>query len=152
MFGFCEKTKGAISVFLTLILLPPLLPGGLTTDAARIYMSKVVISDAGEMAMNAGLAQYETELHDEYGLFSMEKTPEAVSYTHLIRKHCMKVLEASSWTCFWWTVGSGLRRTGFLDVYKRQAKGCSEYAGSQQAEWKNETGRSPSFRDCHTGR
>ena len=76
MFGFCEKTKGAISVFLTLILLPTLLLGGLTTDAARIYMSKVVISDAGEMAMNAGLAQYETELHDEYGLFSMEKTPE----------------------------------------------------------------------------
>lgn len=26
--------------------------------------------------MNAGLAQYETELHDEYGLFSMEKTLE----------------------------------------------------------------------------
>lgn len=76
MFGFCEKNKGAISVFLTLILLPTLLLGGLTTDAARIYMSKVVISDAGEMAMNAGLAQYETELHDEYGLFSMEKTPE----------------------------------------------------------------------------
>lgn len=76
MFGFCEKSKGAISVFLTLILLPTLLLGGLTTDAARIYMSKVVISDAGEMAMNAGLAQYETELHDEYGLFSMEKTPE----------------------------------------------------------------------------
>lgn len=76
MFGFCEKNKGAISVFLTLILLPTLLLGGLTTDAARIYMSKVVISDAGEMAMNAGLAQYETELHDEYGLFSMEKTLE----------------------------------------------------------------------------
>ena len=46
MFGFCEKSKGAISVFLTLILLPTLLLGGLTTDAARIYMSKVVISDA----------------------------------------------------------------------------------------------------------
>lgn len=78
MFGFCEKNKGAISVFLTLILLPVLMLGGLTTDAARIYMSKVVISDAGEMAMNAGLAQYDAELHDEYGLFAMEKAPEAM--------------------------------------------------------------------------
>lgn len=78
MFKFCEKNKGAISVFLVLILLPVLLLGGLTTDAARIYMSKIVISDAGEMAMNAGLAQYETALHDEYGLFAMEKAPEAM--------------------------------------------------------------------------
>lgn len=47
-------------------------------------MSKVVISDAGEMAMNAGLAQYETELHDEYGLFSMEKTWKMIWLTFLI--------------------------------------------------------------------
>ncbi|MBR5508469.1 MAG: hypothetical protein IKV59_00280 [Lachnospiraceae bacterium] len=79
MLNFCDQNKGAISVFLTLILLPVLLLGGLTTDAARIYTSKVVISDAGEMAMNAGLAQYEETLHDEYGLLVMEKDPESIS-------------------------------------------------------------------------
>jgi len=78
MLGFCEKNKGAISVFLTLILLPVLLLGGLTTDVSRIYMSKVVISDAGEMAMNAGLAQYEEALHDEYGFLVMETEPESM--------------------------------------------------------------------------
>ena len=76
MLKFCDKNKGAISVFLTLILLPVLLLGGLTTDAARIYASKVVISDAGEMAMNAALAQYDFGLLDEYGLFAMAETPE----------------------------------------------------------------------------
>lgn len=75
MLKFCDKNKGAISVFLTLILLPTLLLGGLTSDAARIYASKVVISDAGEMAMNAALAQYDAELMDQYGLFMMEKKP-----------------------------------------------------------------------------
>lgn len=75
MLRFCHQNKGAISVFLTLILLPVLLFGGLTVDAARIYMSKVVISDAGEMAMNAGLARYHGKLHDEYGLLVMEKSP-----------------------------------------------------------------------------
>lgn len=65
-------------MFLTLILVPVLLLGGMTTDAARIGMSKVVISDAGEMAMNAGLAQYNEKLHDEYGLLVMNKSPEAM--------------------------------------------------------------------------
>lgn len=78
MLKFCYEKKGAISVFLTIILLPVLLLGGLTTDAARIYGAKVVISDAGEMAMNAGLAQYENRLHDEYGLLVMAKDPESM--------------------------------------------------------------------------
>lgn len=73
------KNNGTISVFLSLILLPVMLMGCLTVDASRIYLSKVVISDAGEMAMNAGLAQYNEELHDEYGLLTMDKTPEAMS-------------------------------------------------------------------------
>ena len=58
---FFYKSRGTISVFLTIILVPVLIFGGMTTDAARISMSKVVISDAGEMAMNAGLAQYNEE-------------------------------------------------------------------------------------------
>lgn len=75
MFRFFNKSKGTISVFLCLILLPTILVGGMTVDASRIYLSKVVISDAGEMAMNAGLAQYNEILHDEYGLLVMNQTP-----------------------------------------------------------------------------
>lgn len=78
MWQFCNKNKGAISVFLTLILIPVLILGCLTTDAARIYASKAVISDAGEMAMNAALAQYDKDLLDEYGLFIMSRTPESM--------------------------------------------------------------------------
>ena len=75
MFRFFNKSKGTISVFLCLILLPTILVGGMTVDASRIYLSKVVISDAGEMAMNAGLAQYNEILHDEYGLLVMNQSP-----------------------------------------------------------------------------
>lgn len=77
--GLFYKNKGTISVFLSLILLPVILVAGLTVDASRIYLAKVVISDAGEMAMNAGLAQYNEELHDEYGLLVMEESPMAMS-------------------------------------------------------------------------
>jgi hypothetical protein len=76
---FFYKTSGAISVFLSLILLSVTIMGVMTVDAARIYMSKVAVSDAGDMAMNAGLAQYNEELHDKYGLLVMDESPEAMS-------------------------------------------------------------------------
>lgn len=75
----CYSHRGAISVFLTLILLPTLVFGGLVTDAARIYGSESLISEAGELAMNAGLSQYDRELKDDYGLMVMERTPEEMS-------------------------------------------------------------------------
>ena len=74
---FCEK-KGAISVFLTVILLPVLIVALLANDAARIYCAKSVIADAGEMAMNAALAQYNAELKDTYGLIAMDKQPSSM--------------------------------------------------------------------------
>ena len=74
---FCEK-KGAISVFLTVILLPMLIVALLANDAARIYCAKSVIADAGEMTMNAALAQYNAELKDTYGLIAMDKQPSSM--------------------------------------------------------------------------
>ena len=65
-----------MSVFLTLILVPSILIACLTTDAAKIYSARTVISDAGELAMNAALAQYDEELFDRYGLLVMSKSPE----------------------------------------------------------------------------
>lgn len=50
----------------------------LATDAARIYCAKSVIADAGEMAMNAALAQYNAKLKDEYGLIAMDKEPSSM--------------------------------------------------------------------------
>lgn len=75
---FVKKQNGAVSVFLTLVLLPVLIFSLLTVDAARVYSSKVVISDAGEMAMNAALAQYNEELFDKYGFLGMSSTPESM--------------------------------------------------------------------------
>lgn len=67
----CYRHRGAISVFLTLILLPVIVFGGLVTDAVRIYHSQGLISEAGELAMNAGLSHYDMKLKDDYGLFVM---------------------------------------------------------------------------------
>jgi len=52
-----------------------------------------VISDAGEMAMNAALAQYNASLLDEYGLLVMDKDPSA--YVSEIENFFNRSLSAS---------------------------------------------------------
>lgn len=76
MLDFCRKHDGAISVFLTLILVPTLMFAGLIVDGTRIYGSKNIISGAGTLAMNGALANYDGDLNDAYGLIAMSKTPE----------------------------------------------------------------------------
>ena len=79
MWNFVRKHDGAISVFLTLILIPTLLFAGVLVDGVRIYGSKNIISGAGDLAMNGALAGYDGDLNDAYGLIAMSKTPEELN-------------------------------------------------------------------------
>lgn len=76
MLELFRKRNGAISVFLTLILVPTLMFGGIIVDGVRIYGSKNIISGAGNLAMNGALANYDGSLNDAYGLIAMSDTPE----------------------------------------------------------------------------
>lgn len=78
MLWFNKKCKGAISVFLTLILLPTFIFGGVIVDGSRIMGAKNMISGAGDLAMNAALSNYNADLNEMYGLLAMAKTPEEV--------------------------------------------------------------------------
>ena len=74
MLKICEKNKGAISVFLTLILLPTFIFGGVIIDGSRILGAKNIISGAGDLAMNGALSNYHEELNKTYGLLAMAST------------------------------------------------------------------------------
>ena len=78
MWKLCEKTKGAISVFLTLILIPTFIFSGVLVDGSRILGAKNLISGAGELAMNGALSNYHEELNKTYGLLAMADTAEEV--------------------------------------------------------------------------
>lgn len=65
---FCGKQRGSICVFLTLVLVPVLMFSGIMVDASRLFASKTVVSGAGDLTMNAALAQYDKKLKDKYGL------------------------------------------------------------------------------------
>lgn len=74
MLNLFFKKSGAVTVLLTLILVPILLVTGVSVDAVRIYNARVTTSGAGDMAMNAALASYNKVLKDAYGLFAVSKT------------------------------------------------------------------------------
>lgn len=78
MWKLCERSKGAISVFLTLILIPTFIFSGVLVDGSRILGAKNLISGAGELALNGALSNYHEELNKTYGLLAMASTAEEV--------------------------------------------------------------------------
>lgn len=73
---FFEKTKGAVSIFLVIILVPMLTVSSLFVDASRVKLSKAVMSSAGDLTMNTALTDYDTVLKDMYGLFATAQDKE----------------------------------------------------------------------------
>lgn len=88
MTNFCRKHDGAIAVFLTLILIPMFIFSGVMVDGSRILASKNLVSEAGDLAMNAALSNYHEQLNAAYGLLAMADTAEEVES---IMKDCFEM-------------------------------------------------------------
>lgn len=63
--------KGAVTVMVTLLLIPAILVSGTGVDLARLYAAKSTLQDANLLAANSVLAQYDALLQDLYGLFGV---------------------------------------------------------------------------------
>lgn len=66
--------KGAVTVFVTLMLIPAVLVSGSGVDIARLYTARSEIRDANQLAANSALASYNALLQDLYGLFGIMKS------------------------------------------------------------------------------
>jgi hypothetical protein len=66
-----NDTKGAVTVFVTLLLIPAILVSGTAVDIARIHTARSIIQDANQMAANTVLTQYNALLYDLYGLMGV---------------------------------------------------------------------------------
>jgi len=66
-----RDTKGAVTVFVTLLLIPAILVSGTAVDLARIHTARSIIQDANQLAANSVLTQYNALLYDLYGLFGV---------------------------------------------------------------------------------
>ena len=68
---FINNTKGAVTVFVTMLLIPAMLISGTAVDLARIHTARSIIQDANQLAANSVLTQYNALLYDLYGLFGV---------------------------------------------------------------------------------
>mgnify|MGYP000048917430 CR=1 FL=1 len=68
MLQIFRKKDGAVSVFLTIILVPMIVVSCLFVDACRAKLAEPVVSSAGDLTLNTALTQYDATLNDYYGL------------------------------------------------------------------------------------
>lgn len=66
-----KNCKGAVTVMVTLLLIPAVLITGTGVDMARIYVARSTLQDANQLASNSLLASYDALLQDLYGLFGL---------------------------------------------------------------------------------
>ena len=64
--GIFYRNNGAITVFLSLILVPILILAGIAVDAVKIYGARAIMSDSAELTINTGLASYNQVLKDAF--------------------------------------------------------------------------------------
>lgn len=69
MIKFFSKTKGVVSVFLVIILVPMMVISALFVDASRVQLAGSVAASAGDLTLNTALTDYDSLLKDMYGLF-----------------------------------------------------------------------------------
>jgi hypothetical protein len=73
MRNFLKNTKGAVTVLVTLLLIPAILISGTAVDLARIHTARSIVQDANQLAANAVLTQYNALLYDLYAVFGVAK-------------------------------------------------------------------------------
>lgn len=73
---FLYRNRGAVSVFLVIILLPMLLVSSMFVDASRVKLSRSVLDSAADLTLNTALTDYDTMLKDMYGLFATAQDTE----------------------------------------------------------------------------
>lgn len=67
-----RRTKGAISIFLVIILIPVLLFSAVLIDGSRMVSARAMTQEAADLAAASALSDYNQKLKDDYGLFAMK--------------------------------------------------------------------------------
>lgn len=71
-----KGARGAVSVFLVIILVPMLTISALFVDASKLMLARSVATSAGDLALNTALTNYDTKLKEMYGLFATAQDTE----------------------------------------------------------------------------
>ncbi|MBP3922295.1 MAG: hypothetical protein J6D27_04940 [Ruminiclostridium sp.] len=76
MLNFMYDNKGAVSIFLVLILVPMLMISAVFVDMGRLKLANSVAEASGELTLNTALTNYDAVLKNMYGLFATSQNTE----------------------------------------------------------------------------
>ncbi len=66
-----RRVKGAVSIFLVIILIPTMLLSAVLIDGARMQSARAMTQEAADLAAASALAAYNVDLKETYGLFAI---------------------------------------------------------------------------------
>lgn len=90
MFDFTKKERGAVAVFLILILVPMITCASIFVEAARVKLAQPVVASAGELAINTVLTEYDYDLNDYYGMLaSAQNVDDVITAAQTYFKACL---------------------------------------------------------------
>lgn len=67
-----KKVRGAVSIFLVIILLPVMLLSAVLIDGSRMASAVAMTQEAADLAAASALASYNQDLKDDFGLFAIK--------------------------------------------------------------------------------
>lgn len=71
-----KNERGAVSIFLVIILVPMLTVSALFVDASKLKLAKGLADSAADLTVNTALTDYDKKLKDMYGLFATSQDTE----------------------------------------------------------------------------
>ena len=83
---FSRRTKGVISVFLIIIMLPLFTSAVLLVDGTRYQSAKTMIQEAGDLAAYSTIAKYNMDLKDQFGLFAIDDDDVSASFNKYFKE------------------------------------------------------------------
>ncbi|WP_373727215.1 hypothetical protein, partial [Bacteroides heparinolyticus] len=88
-----HKNRGAVTVFVSLIMTIILILNLILIDAGKLVTARNLISGAGDMALNAGLSNYNSIIQETYGIFAISKSKSELEEN--LRRYYAATLEAN---------------------------------------------------------
>lgn len=68
-----KRNRGAVSIFLVMILLPTMLLCAVLIDGSRVASARAMTQEAADLAATSALSVYNQKLKDDYGLFAVKE-------------------------------------------------------------------------------
>lgn len=118
---FLKRTKGSITVMVTLLLIPTIFFTGFLTDLARIKLGSNQAIMAADNYGEAILTEYDYLLKELYGLFAISQSDEGMQAVEDLQKYMKSSFTPSADTIKWDHLA------GFTGFMSGKYEGCMPY-------------------------